>query len=237
MDSVIIDHQKAVNNMLAERYLLGELNPRERDAFEAHLFDCSECFEQVRAGTEFVRYIKRIGAEEPAGGAATPRWRQLLGQALRPAPVFALLVFAFAGFSLYEATIIHQFKESRAMAAPMLKAARGGDNPNMVIAARNSIFPLHLLFEAKPEYISYEGQIFHDKISSGASAFSAIPGKGNSVLKSFSISRADAQDAVAVNLYSGDFQEGDYRLEVLGVKLDGSKITIATYYFRLEFQK
>src|SRR5215475_478211 len=110
MDAVIIDHQQAVNQMMTERYLLGELNPQERDAFEQHLFDCSECFEQVKAGTEFVHYLKDIGAEETAAVPSTPAWRRLLGQAFRPAPAFALGLICFASLSIYQATVIHYFK-------------------------------------------------------------------------------------------------------------------------------
>src|SRR5438270_8453217 len=100
MDSSVIDHQQAINKMMAERYLLGELALQERDAFEEHLFDCSACFEQVRAGTEFVHYLKRIGKEETAEVASQPRWRQLLGQTLRPAPAFAFAACLLAGASV-----------------------------------------------------------------------------------------------------------------------------------------
>jgi putative zinc finger protein len=237
MNASMIDHRQAIEKLMAERYLLDELGPQERDAFEAHLFECVECFEQVRAGTEFVRYVKRIGAEAPAVPVAGSRWQAFWSHAFRPAPVFALLFFAFSGFSLYQATVIHRFKEPRAMAAPMLKAARGAENPNVVTATRNSLFPLHLLFDARPDYFSYEGQIFRDRTSGGASDAGATPEEGNPVLKSFPISKKDAQDAVAVNLYSGDLQEGDYRLQVLGVRPDGTRASIATYYFKLEFQK
>ena len=234
MESNVIDHEKAIQQMMAERYLLGELNPQEREAFEAHLFECSECFEQVRAGTEFVHYIKRIGAEESRAAESRPRWRQLLGLALRPAPVFALLFLCVASLSFYEGTLIHGFKQPKAVPAPMLKAARRSEDPNIVTAPRHSIFSLHLLFDARPEYVSYEGQIFP---VAGNGASPAATGKGNPALQSFSISKADAQDAIAINLYSGDLQEGDYRLEVLGVKGDGSKLSVGSYYFKLVFQK
>ena len=50
MNAKVIDHQEAIKNMMAERYLLRELSENERDAYEAHLFDCQACFEQVKAG-------------------------------------------------------------------------------------------------------------------------------------------------------------------------------------------
>ncbi|MCM3879190.1 MAG: zf-HC2 domain-containing protein, partial [Vicinamibacterales bacterium] len=35
----------------SERYLLGEMSEIERYAFEEHFFSCSECAEDVRAGS------------------------------------------------------------------------------------------------------------------------------------------------------------------------------------------
>jgi hypothetical protein len=43
-------HDEAVATMAAERYQLGELDDAERDAFEAHFFDCEPCAEDVRLG-------------------------------------------------------------------------------------------------------------------------------------------------------------------------------------------
>ena len=49
-----MDHSEAVNQMAAERYMLGELPPDVRDAFEEHLFDCPECAFDIRAGVAFM---------------------------------------------------------------------------------------------------------------------------------------------------------------------------------------
>jgi hypothetical protein len=40
----MIDHQDAVKSLMAERYLLGELNAGEREAYEEHFFSCDACF-------------------------------------------------------------------------------------------------------------------------------------------------------------------------------------------------
>lgn len=53
-----MDHSEAVQEMIAEKYLLDELTPEERDAFEEHLFDCAECALDVRAGAAFVEEAK-----------------------------------------------------------------------------------------------------------------------------------------------------------------------------------
>src|SRR5579863_4404544 len=49
-----MDHNEATQQMVAERYLLGELAPELRDAFEEHAFDCPECAVDLRAGAAFI---------------------------------------------------------------------------------------------------------------------------------------------------------------------------------------
>jgi hypothetical protein len=49
-----MDHSEAVQQMAAERYLLDELTPDVREAFEEHVFDCPECALDLRAGAAFV---------------------------------------------------------------------------------------------------------------------------------------------------------------------------------------
>ena len=58
-------HTEAVTNLASERYLLDEMPDAERDAFEAHYFECPECADDVRTGA-----IMREGVE--AGFIAAP---------------------------------------------------------------------------------------------------------------------------------------------------------------------
>ena len=67
MNARIINHDDAIKDLMAERYLLGELNTDERDAYEEHLFSCNACFEQVKAGTEFVSHLRHIDTQASAG--------------------------------------------------------------------------------------------------------------------------------------------------------------------------
>ncbi|MGA2134298.1 MAG: zf-HC2 domain-containing protein [Bryobacteraceae bacterium] len=43
-----MEHEEAIQSQAAERYVAHKLPPTERDAFEAHFFDCPECAEEVR---------------------------------------------------------------------------------------------------------------------------------------------------------------------------------------------
>lgn len=67
-----MDHSEAVQQMAAERYLLDELSPELRDAFEEHLFDCSECTLDVRAEAAFLDEAKRQLPGLTAFATATP---------------------------------------------------------------------------------------------------------------------------------------------------------------------
>lgn len=73
-DNVI--HTAFVENLASERYLLDEMSETEREAFEAHFFECAECADDVRAGG-----LMREGA---AAGFASSR--QLAPVATFPAP-------------------------------------------------------------------------------------------------------------------------------------------------------
>ena len=64
-----MDHSEAVQQMAAERYLLDELTPDAREAFEAHLFDCPDCALDLRAGAAFVEEAK---VQLPGLTAAAP---------------------------------------------------------------------------------------------------------------------------------------------------------------------
>ncbi len=91
-----MDHEEAVLHKATERYLLDELDGEARDAFEEHLFDCSECATDLRALTMFVEQSKVVLAEKPA--TARPEERAKAGWFgwLRPALAVPLLAMLLA---------------------------------------------------------------------------------------------------------------------------------------------
>jgi anti-sigma factor RsiW len=65
-------HQFAVQNLLPEKYLLGELSGADLEDFERHIFECETCFETVKAGQVFTETI--------AAGVSAPRtswWQRI----------------------------------------------------------------------------------------------------------------------------------------------------------------
>jgi Putative zinc-finger len=74
-----MDHNEAVQQMATEKYLLGELPPELREAFEEHFFDCPECAMDLRTAAAFVEEAK-VHLPELTGPLSEP-------SASRPAPV------------------------------------------------------------------------------------------------------------------------------------------------------
>lgn len=54
-----MDHTEAVNQYAVEKYLLGELSPEARNAFEEHYFGCEECAIDLRAAATFVAQARK----------------------------------------------------------------------------------------------------------------------------------------------------------------------------------
>ena len=94
-----MNHSEAVEQLAAEQYLLDELTPDAREAFEEHLFGCPECALDLSAGTLFVDEAKAqlpgILEKSGAGGTAPKSKPSPWMFWLRPAfaaPAFAVLI-------------------------------------------------------------------------------------------------------------------------------------------------
>lgn len=85
-----MDHAYVEEHGLIEAYLGGRLSERERDAFEAHYFDCETCLEHLETANDFREGIRQVAAEDIAqasavraqvgllaGLAALSRWHRL----------------------------------------------------------------------------------------------------------------------------------------------------------------
>jgi hypothetical protein len=97
-----MDHNEAIRNMNAERYLLGELTADERDQFEEHYFGCPECAEHVNTGALFV---------DNARSELREKANHVLAMKPKPAPVWrtALPIAAavmFASITVYQSALV-----------------------------------------------------------------------------------------------------------------------------------
>jgi Putative zinc-finger len=61
-----MNHEQAIESKAAAGYLLDELPPAERDAFEEHYFDCRVCAEHVRSGVAMFATGREVVRSSPA---------------------------------------------------------------------------------------------------------------------------------------------------------------------------
>ncbi len=139
-----MNHNEAKEQMAVERYLLDELTPELREAFEEHYFDCPECALDLRIGAALVDEAKALPRETaspaapaaPAPEASKPKvflwWRPVFA-----APAFALLVGVIAYQNL--ATLPALQKEAaqpRLLPWTLLHAETRGGGPLVLQADR-----------------------------------------------------------------------------------------------------
>src|SRR5437762_14211902 len=97
-----MDHDLALKDNIAERYLLGELNEVEMEEYEEHFFSCAACAEEVKLGSEFIDHAREVFKtdffQEPAEAAKmSTTWGRFWKSLLQPAPAFAFALLALVG--------------------------------------------------------------------------------------------------------------------------------------------
>src|SRR5690349_8986585 len=105
-----MDHRQAIQIHAAERYLLEELSPDERDGFEAHYFDCRECADEVRAAFIFKDNSREVLKDWPnptvkdrlaSASMSAGWWAWLRSSMAVPAAAMVLL-----GITLYQSLLV-----------------------------------------------------------------------------------------------------------------------------------
>src|SRR5580698_2035327 len=167
-----IDHGQARQEMLAEKYLLNELPPDVREAFEEHFFDCLECAFDIRAGAAFVDEAKiqlpglTAGSLPHGSGAGTGLrdgkqngrfsllgwWKPLFASPVFAAPVFAtlLLVVGYQNLVTYPA-LRTAATEPRLLPSVALHMSRRGGNAVVEASRKQGV----VLVVDVPEQVAY----------------------------------------------------------------------------------
>lgn len=126
-----MDHQTAIDTLASERYLLGEMDGGERDAFEEHYFACSDCADAVRTGGRMSDGVRAglLGAKQ-----ASPPGRRLLWRPAIAIPWAAAATLAIvAGYESVHTGTHSGISEPLALAPVTVRPATRGEEP--VVAA------------------------------------------------------------------------------------------------------
>ena len=231
METSAMDHRRAIDTQAAARYVLKEMREEEFASYEEHYIGCRECFEQVKFAFDAADAMREVLKTVPVKEETPAFLARFMASLRQPAFGLGLATLILAGMATYQGITIHNITQAAIVQTPTLRPAAKGSNENVVPMPRTGIFTLNFLVDANPsEYASYEARLTSDQQSrDGAN------GKGKSLQKSFVISADDARNTVGIRLYSGDIAPGNYALTTFGVKKDGSRVELASYYLTLQF--
>jgi len=220
-----MNHDLAVKSQACEKYLLGELSPDLRDAYEEHYFSCAECATQLRIAAELIGAGQRIFAETPALAALPRAVQKSAGWLHWFRPAFAIPVLAglllIVGYQ--NLVTIPQLKESRApRVLPMFSLiatnTRGETMPEFV-AHPDEPIGLYVDVPADPAYSAYDIRLQDPR------------GKTTPLR---SISYAEAQKTQVVIINPGR-RAGNYVIVVSGLAEFGRGAASAKELARLQF--
>jgi hypothetical protein len=213
---------------LVERYLLDELSPLDRDAFEEHFFGCPDCAEELRLTAAFLSAAKselRPGAELPRVSNALPKpgrraWFEFLWRPAFLSPVAALLLMVV----VYQNVVV--YPQSRTEIARLSRpetlttvsligdGSRGGTTPSATVSPGAAVL---LTFDvpAAERYASYAAE---------------LQNPAGTTLWSVPVSADQARDTVAVRIPAGRWEPGNYTLVIQGYASPGVPATLLTRY-------
>jgi hypothetical protein len=216
-----MDHGQAVQLQACEKYLLGELTPDLRDAYEEHYFSCAECATQLRSAAEFVNGSRRLLREPSAADYVRPPrgWFPWMSPWV-VGPVLAALLL-FIGYQNI-VTIPHYQRSAATRVLPMyslIAANTRGDEGLVFSVPPNQPFGLYVDVPYDPSFSTY---LLRLESPSGSSRF----------LRSLTAAEAQKTQVIAVNPGA---QAGKYTIIVSGLANPFADISSAKELARLQF--
>ena len=222
-------HNEAVQQMAAERYLLDELTPVVRDAFEEHVFDCQECALDLRAAAAFVDEVK---VQLPLHTMPTPmpipdkeRKRQRFSW-FSPAfavPTFAvlLLIIGYQNLAVIPG-LRSAATQPRVMPWDSIHLGTRGAAPVPVVADRNDGVDLLVDVPQQPSYPTYSCELYD---ADGKPVWKKAGGAPDE----------NANGALSVAIPGQGLKEGAYTLAISGVLPSGQATEIGRRALQVSF--
>jgi hypothetical protein len=230
-----MNHEDAIQEMAVERYLLGELSGAPLEAFEEHLFGCSECAEDVKTGFAFIDGARaELSAprrvEAPQAKKAT-RWTSLFTApwVLGPALAACLALLCFETF-VVQPRMRDEVAQAEAptILTPLVLANAGarGDSVQEVTARRHRSFVVSLDVPSTGGFAGY---------------LCSLQAPDGSVVWQTSITPEQARDALLIRVPTDKTKEGLNTFLIQGIPggggSSGTLEDLAKYRFRVRIQK
>jgi hypothetical protein len=229
-----MDHAEATSQLAVERYLLGELGPEARDAFEEHFFDCEECSTELRAMTLFLSQAKQELAL-PIRNVSSPETKRKLfsfSSLLRPAfavPAMAamLLVIGFQNTVTFPHLKNEAAIASHPQILPSVSLVDGGSRSGEMRTVTVDAGQPFLLFVDVPS---------ESRFSAYLCSLYSPSGK---LVSQITVASAQASDTVSIQIPPSVAQAGVNTLVVQGVPPAAEKsaaVDLVHYRFLLQIR-
>jgi len=225
-----VQHKEAIEEHLAERYLLGEMSADDAERFERHYFECADCASAVEEGQvllangrEAVRNTRRsaeIHEFRPSLWTSLQRWLS------RPAglvPVAACLLLA--ALAAYQNTVtipgLRRVRDAaRVVPAFQLIAASRGEGATITVPRGASSFIVSVDVPPDGQFLVYECELN----SSGRSMFR------------LTAPAPAANQPLTILIPARELTSGMFDLVLSGVGADGQRRNrISVFPFSLRF--
>jgi hypothetical protein len=232
-----MDHSQAVQQMSAERYLLDELTPDLREAFEEHAFDCPDCANDLRAGVVFIDEAKiqlpQLVTPSPAPSLPAPsrpiakksRW-SFWWQPAFAAPAFATLL-AVIGFQNLATipTLRVAATQPRLLPWVSIHAGTRGAGHTPVLADRKQGAVLLIELPQDSAYTSYAFELYDAQGKRYWSQSVATPGESSG-----------GDSTISLLIPGAGLQQGSYALAIFAIS-PGGRTEIDRHVFDIHFDE
>jgi hypothetical protein len=231
-----MDHGEALQMMAAERYLLDELTPEERNEFELHMFGCQECALDIRAGAAFIREAKtQLTEMEPKTSAAIPDrpapakpepkkkpW-SFLWQPAFAMPAFAVMlaIIAYQNFSAIP-SLRRAASEPKVLYSNPIHLGTRGTAHTAVQADRKDGLALSLDLPQSSSYSSYVFELYDPN------------GKQ---FWTHAVSRGTGDESIVSLVIPGsELRPGSYTLAISGMTSENKRVEIDRRILDVQFE-
>ena len=231
-----MNHSQATKIMATERYLLNDLTPDAREAFEEHVFDCPDCALDLRAGAAFVNEAKAqlpFLVASPAGSRTpmTVKKRSFWPSLWRPAfaaPAFAALLVLVGYQNLVTFPALREWATQPRLipVAPLRPATRGAARPTFAVDRAHGVsLPIDL--SGEPGTGPAASYTFELRGPQGQLAWTGtLPASGLSTAQT-----TDDGQPISLLIPGGMLRNGSYSLTISSLDAQGVRSLVDRYDF------
>jgi anti-sigma factor RsiW len=223
----MMDHDVVVREKMTEKYLLNELQPEQRDEFEEHYFECTDCALDVRAGAAFVDHSKDILAQQATELPSQTRSHRDWFRRFRPnlaVPVLTLLLAIVAYQNLITYPHLKQaLRSPQVLPWASVNIGTWGAGGPVIKALPGESFLLFLRIPPEDGYSRYTADLFNP---AGKLEWSVT----------MPVTSGQDQWPIRVPAQSS-WQPGTYTLVVRGTTDSGQSKDVGRSSFELQLQK